>query len=107
MQNTYDRLISAGMNADTITILHNRMPRSWRTKAEIQVYERFGKDSPEGDWLLLTNQVAEAGLDISAPLVISDPAPVDTLVQRAGRCARWFRNIETNGEFKVIKAPKN
>ena len=106
LQNTYDRLISDGMNADKITILHNRMPRSWRTKAEIQVYERFGKDSPDGDWLLLTNQVAEAGLDISALLVISDPAPVDTLVQRAGRCARWFRNIETNGEFKVIKAPK-
>jgi CRISPR-associated endonuclease/helicase Cas3 len=106
LQKTYDRLIAAGMQADKITVLHNRMPKSWRANAEKQVNERFGKNSPEGDWLLLTNQVAEAGLDVSAPLVISDPAPVDTLVQRAGRCARWFREGKTLGEFFVVTVPK-
>ncbi len=106
LQQTHDALISAGMNTDDIVVLHNRMPRSWRAKAEEQVHKRFGKNSPDGNWILLTNQVAEAGLDISAPLVISDPAPVDTLVQRAGRCARWFRNGIAQGEFVVIKAPK-
>jgi CRISPR-associated endonuclease/helicase Cas3 len=105
LQKTYDRLIAAGMQADKITVLHNRMPKSWRANAEKQVRERFGKNSPDGDWLLLTNQVAEAGLDISAPLVISDPAPVDTLVQRAGRCARWFREGKTCGEFLVVSLP--
>ncbi len=106
LQETYDRLIAAGMQADKITVLHNRTPKSWRSNAEKQVYERFGKNSPEGEWLLLTNQVSEAGLDISAPLVISDPAPVDTLVQRAGRCARWFREGKTCGEFLVVTVPK-
>ncbi len=105
LQQTYDRLIAARMNPDEITILHNRMPRSWRTAAEDEVQARFGKGSPDGSWLLLTNQVAEAGLNISAPLVISDPAPVDTLVQRAGRCARWFRQDGTEGEFSVIHVP--
>ena len=83
-------------------MLHNRMPREWRAKKEIQVHEFFGESSGDNDKILLTNQVAEAGLDISAPLVISDPAPVDTLVQRAGRCARWFRNAPTHGEFVVL-----
>lgn len=106
LQQTYDALISAGMNADDIVVLHNRMPRSWRSKAEEQVHNRFGKNSLDGNWILLTNQVAEADLDISAPLVISDPAPVDTLVQRSGRCARWFRNGTAQGEFVVITAPK-
>jgi CRISPR-associated endonuclease/helicase Cas3 len=106
LQETYDKLIEAGMAKDKITVLHNRMPRSWRKKAEEETHTRFGKKSADGDWLLLTNQVAEAGLDISADLVISDPAPVDTLVQRAGRCARWFREKETCGKFKVIDAPK-
>jgi len=106
LQKTYDRLIAAGMQADKITVLHNRMPKSWRANAEKQVRERFGENSPDGDWLLLTNQVAEAGLDISAPQVISDPAPVDTLVQRAGRCARWFREGKTCGEFLVVTVPK-
>ncbi len=106
LQGTYDRLIAVGVSADKIIVLHNRMPRSWRTEAEQKTYDYFGKETQNGDWILLTNQVAEAGLDISAPLVISDPAPVDTLVQRAGRCGRWFRNGEANGEFVVITAPK-
>ena len=105
LQTTYDRLIASGMSADKITVLHNRMPRSWRADAEQNVHDRFGKNSHEGDWLLLTNQVAEAGLDISAPLLISDPSPVDTLVQRAGRCARWFRDQKVEGRFYVIATP--
>jgi CRISPR-associated endonuclease/helicase Cas3 len=104
LQETYDRLVCGGngVNPNTVTVLHNRMPRTWRAGAEAQVLERFGKSSKEGNWLLLTNQVAEAGLDISAPLVISDPAPVDTLVQRSGRCARWFREGAVEGEFYVL-----
>jgi CRISPR-associated helicase Cas3 len=107
IQATYDRLVKSGFDPEKIIVLHNRMPRSCRTSAEAQVHKRFGKVIEGGDWLLLTNQVAEAGLDISAPLVVSDPAPVDTLVQRAGRCARWFREGKTEGEFQVIKASKN
>ena len=33
------------------------------------------------------------------------PAPVDTLVQRAGRCARWFREQPINGQFVVLVGP--
>jgi CRISPR-associated endonuclease/helicase Cas3 len=106
LQKAYDRLIGLGIEPESVTVLHNRMPRSWRREAEKLAMERFGKRSKEGNWLLLTNQVAEAGLDISAPLVISDPAPVDTLVQRAGRCARWFRECEAVGHFLVITAAK-
>jgi CRISPR-associated endonuclease/helicase Cas3 len=105
LQETYDRLVAGGVPRGAITVLHNRMPGSWRQEAEKQAMDRFGKCSPEGKWLLLTNQVSEAGLDISASLVISDPAPVDTLVQRAGRCARWFRKGHVQGEFFVIKVP--
>lgn len=48
----------------------------------------------------------QTGLDISAPLVISDPAPVDTLVQRAGRCARWFWTSKSEGQFYVVTVPR-
>lgn len=105
LQETYDRLIKDSISADKIIVLHNRMPRSWRSEAEQRAYACFGKDSKDGNWILLTNQVAEAGLDISAPLVISDPAPVDTLVQRAGRCGRWFRDGEVEGKFYVVTTP--
>ncbi|MBE0449077.1 MAG: hypothetical protein IBX64_13475, partial [Actinobacteria bacterium] len=107
IQKIFDELINRGVDATTINVLHNRMPRSWRSVVEEQVHRRFGKGSSDGDWILLTNQVAEAGLGISAPLVISDPAPVDALVQRAGRCARWFHDGKTTGTFIVINAPKD
>lgn len=107
LQSVYDVLGKADFDMKHVTILHNRMPGSWRLEREATVRERFGKDACDGDWLLLTNQVAEAGLDISAPLVLSDPAPVDTLIQRAGRCARWFRFGKTEGRFQVIAPPKN
>ncbi len=95
----------AGVDPDSITVLHNRMPQSQRKLAEAEAISRFGKPAPAGNWLLLTNQVAEAGLDISAPFVATDPAPVDTLVQRAGRCARWFRDGPVKGQFIVIDGP--
>lgn len=102
LRKTFDRLITRGVDRKRIIVLHNQMPREWRKEKEQQVHEFFGEKSGPNNKILLTNQVAEAGLDISAPLVISDPAPVDTLVQRAGRCARWFRNGVTEGEFVVL-----
>ncbi len=106
LQGMYDLLENSGFDMERVTVLHNRMPGSWRAEAERIAHDRFGKSGARGDWLLLTNQVAEAGLDISAPFVLSDPAPVDTLIQRAGRCARWFREHRTEGAFRVISPPK-
>lgn len=107
LQRTHDLLEKSGFDMDQVIVLHNRMPGSWRTEAEALVRQQFGKDGPDNNWVLLTNQVAEAGLDISAPFVLSDPAPVDTLIQRAGRCARWFRHGRTDGIFRIIQPPKS
>lgn len=106
LHSVYDALLAHGVDPDRITMLHNRMPRVWRQAAEQEAMDRFGPDDRKGRWLLLTNQVAEAGLNLSAGLVITDPAPVDTLVQRAGRCARWFRARKTRGTFLVLSPPK-
>jgi len=106
IQMVYDLLIKEDSDSSKIIVLHNRMPKSMRSRAEKDALNTFGKNSTDENVILLTNQVAEAGLDISAPLVISDPAPVDTLIQRAGRCARWFRKGPIEGEFIVLKPPK-
>lgn len=106
IQKVYDLLVNQ-VDQTKVIVLHNRMPKKMRSKAEEEALKFFSKNGDDGNVILLTNQVAEAGLDISAPFVISDPAPVDTLIQRAGRCARWFRQGPTEGEFIVLKPPRN
>ena len=39
--------------------------------------------------IIVSTQVVEAGVDISASLLITELAPWPSLVQRFGRCARW------------------
>lgn len=41
------------------------------------------------DRIIIATQVVEAGVDISAALLITELAPWASLVQRFGRCARW------------------
>lgn len=45
--------------------------------------------APGTDRIIVTTQVVEAGVDISATLLITEIAPWASLVQRFGRCARW------------------
>ena len=41
------------------------------------------------DRIIVTTQVIEAGVDISAGVLLTELAPWASLVQRFGRCARW------------------
>jgi len=50
------------------------------------------------DHIIVATQVVEAGVDISAGLLVTELAPWSSLVQRFGRCARW------GGQAKVIVA---
>jgi CRISPR-associated endonuclease/helicase Cas3 len=50
------------------------------------------------DRIVVATQVVEAGVDISAAVLVTELAPWPSLVQRFGRCARW------GGTAKVIVA---
>lgn len=52
--------------------------------------------TPGTDRIIIATQVVEAGVDISAGVLITALAPWSSLVQRFGRAARW------GGEAKVI-----
>ncbi|MDI6738388.1 MAG: CRISPR-associated helicase Cas3', partial [Nanoarchaeota archaeon] len=49
--------------------------------------------------IIITTQLIEAGVDISADIVFRDMAPLDSLIQTAGRCNR---NNEREGMVKII-----
>lgn len=85
--------------AEAIVLTHSRFAPSDRKIRDLEVSRRFGKEGQGG--ILITTQVAEAGLNISAPIVFSELAPADALIQRAGRCARFFHDFNQAGEFRV------
>ncbi|MFJ9473367.1 CRISPR-associated helicase Cas3' [Streptomyces caniferus] len=89
-QRTHQLLTGRGL---TLDLLHARMPRWQRDQATAQLQQRLGRNSPRqpGPFVLVATQIAEQSLDVDFDLVISDLAPLDYLIQRAGRCWRHHR----------------
>ena len=78
-----------------IVLLHSRFTRVDRKDHEKKAislipHKEDGKIIiPEGVGIVVSTQVLEAGIDFSAELLLTELAPADSLVQRAGRCARY------------------
>lgn len=71
-----------------IKIVHSR----FRPAERVTWREEFLNKSacgPGANRVIVATQVIEAGVDISASLLITELAPWASLVQRFGRCARW------------------
>lgn len=72
-----------------IYLFHARFPADRRQVREYQVLERFGVGtSRTGRKILIATQVVEQSLDLDFDLIVTDLAPVDLLLQRAGRLWR-------------------
>lgn len=69
-----------------VDVYHSRFRYEDRSKRHRRVIDRFG-DSDQAA-LLVTTQVAEMSLDLSADLLITDEAPISALIQRMGRLNR-------------------
>ncbi len=81
-------------NDTELLLFHARYPADERTERERTVLAKFGR----GDGfkrparaLLVATQVVEQSLDLDFDFMISDLAPVDLLLQRAGRLHRHER----------------
>jgi CRISPR-associated endonuclease/helicase Cas3 len=82
------------MKDTEIFLLHSRFPFAQRDRLEKKVIEKFGESDgnarPEKSVLVAT-QIIEQSLDLDFDFMISDLAPVDLLIQRAGRIQRHER----------------
>lgn len=94
--------LRAALGDDRVLLAHSRFVPSHRQQHEEVLRTRFGRDSTfEG--ILVTTQVAEAGLNISAPLAVSELCPADSIVQRAGRACRFASTAtEQCGELRIF-----
>ena len=87
------RHVKTHAGADVLLILfHARFPADERSAREGSVLKIFGKDGVRPSRaLLIATQVAEQSLDIDFDFLITDLAPVDLVLQRAGRLHRHQR----------------
>ena len=76
-----------------LILFHARFPFQRRQEIEALVLERFGKQtrSKRERAIVVTTQVIEQSLDLDFDLMITDLAPVDLILQRAGRLHRHLR----------------
>jgi CRISPR-associated endonuclease/helicase Cas3 len=72
-----------------LLLLHSRFYPEDRKAVEDLLSTYFGPRATLTNAILVTTQVIEAGMDLSADDLHSELAPMNALVQRAGRCARY------------------
>ncbi|ANX02971.1 CRISPR-associated helicase/endonuclease Cas3 [Immundisolibacter cernigliae] len=80
---------------DKLTLFHARFALQDRLKIEKRVLARFGAESGPAEragQLLIATQVVEQSLDVDFDLVVTDLAPIDRVIQRAGRLHRHVRD---------------
>jgi len=93
-QELYRALTEAQLvDEDDLILFHARFPFGRRQEIERKVLARFDKESSQRPYkaIVVATQVIEQSLDLDFDLMISDLAPVDFLIQRAGRLHRHQR----------------
>lgn len=79
-----------------VDLFHARYAMSDRLDIEKRVLKKFGvKSTPDQrrGQVLIATQVVEQSLDLDFDVMVSDLAPIDLLIQRAGRLHRHSRNV--------------
>ncbi|CAN5772076.1 hypothetical protein BH09MYX1_BH09MYX1_36700 [soil metagenome] len=103
--NTVDRArkveaaLGKGKGAVEVRLVHSRF-----RGAERRGWDFLSRKAavPEAGRIIVSTQVVEAGVDLSAASLVTDLAPWPSLVQRFGRCARYAGEA---GRIVVVGAP--
>ena len=90
-----------------IRLLHSRFLQGDREASEDWLRREFGKH--KGNYtvesaILVATQVIEVGLDITSEALHTELAPAASVIQRAGRCARYRSE---SGDVYVYRLPLN
>jgi CRISPR-associated endonuclease/helicase Cas3 len=95
-------------------VFHARFAQGDRQRREAEVMKRFGKEflTARRAQVVVASQVIEQSLDLDFDAMVTDVAPVDLLVQRAGRLWRHQsrqsdRPTDMKCELVVLAPPPN
>ncbi len=85
----YKELKQKSRDPIKLICLHSQFFQKDRKNKEDAIIKYFGQDSSEGNVILIATQIVEVGLDISCETMLTEISPINSFLQRAGRCARW------------------
>ncbi|WP_341530131.1 CRISPR-associated helicase Cas3' [Nostoc sp. UHCC 0302] len=96
-----------------VTLLHSRFLPEHRAQKETDLKTIFAQDwKDDGNcYVLISTQVIEAGINITCQVMHTQLCPMNSLLQRAGRCARFlgergevfiYPTVEVNPASTVI-----
>jgi len=101
-QEVYAAIKARGIiEGDKLILFHARFPFVWRKDIEDCVLKIFGKNKEHPDQpnphrpqkaIVVATQVIEQSLDLDFDYMLTDLAPIDLLLQRAGRLHRHKQN---------------
>jgi CRISPR-associated endonuclease/helicase Cas3 len=113
--NTVDRCLAISkrladeLNVEVLTY-HSRFRLSDRQKVHAETVKAFAfqKDGDRKPAIAVTTQVCEMSLDLDADVLITEFAPVSSLVQRCGRANRHLaRGNDFRATLHIYKPPKD
>ncbi|MFY9657166.1 MAG: CRISPR-associated helicase Cas3' [Methylocystis sp.] len=90
-------------------LFHARFAMIDRQRVELEALTTFGKEGTPDQRrgrILIATQVVEQSLDLDFDLVVSDLAPIDLLIQRAGRLWRHRRHRPIEGPYFFVVSPE-
>ena len=79
------RLLARAEPRPTVALVHSRFRPPERREA---MDAAMAEPDPLAGTIVVATQVVEAGIDLSSRLLITEPAPFSSIVQRLGRCNR-------------------
>ena len=94
-QTLYLALRQAEAHGTRVVLLHSRFTKDDRKRLSQEVEQALGPAQWQHghytgpDIIVIATQVVEVGLNISVEVLHTENAPANSLVQRAGRCARF------------------
>jgi len=92
-QQIFDILLQLAPPEVTLDLLHARLPLTDRENREKEIFEKYG---PTGHRptkaIVVGTQVLEQSLDLDFDVMLTDLAPIDLILQRAGRLHRHERD---------------
>ena len=99
-QNVYKMISELYEGKVAMMLIHSHYKRSDRVKLESDLIHKFNLliDKP---CIVVSTQVVEVSLDISFDEMITECAPIDSLIQRFGRINR-YRSANTIGKYKPV-----